>query len=128
MIEQAIRDTLVADSDVTALVGSRVHFAQAPQDVASPYIVLTKISGVRDHAHDGATGLAHARIQLSAFATTYYEAKQIVQAAQDVLQAYSGLMGTVQVDSCLYENETDMFETDTRLYHVTSDYVIWHEE
>jgi len=128
MIEQAIRDVLVADAGVTNLVGSRVHFVQAPQDVDNPYIVLTKISGVRDNAHDGATGLVHTRIQLSVFATTYYEAKQIVQAAQNVLQAYSGLMGTVQVDSCFYENETDTYETDTKLYHVTSDYVLWNEE
>jgi len=130
-IEQAILKELLADSGITALIGERLHYVKAPQDVAKPYVVLLKASGPREYSHDGASELARPRFQFSCFATTYYQAKQIAEAIRSVIEAFSGTMGGdggVEVGSCFYINESDIYEEDTRLFHVAVDYLIWHKE
>jgi len=130
-IEQAILTELLGQSGLTDLIGERIYYVKAPQDVDTPYIVFFKVSAPREHSHDGASGLAHPRFQLSIFATTYYEAKQIAEQVQTALQAYSGTMGGaggVEVGASFYENETDIWEEGQKLYHIAADYLIWHEE
>jgi len=128
LIEQAILDELIGTAGITDLVGQRIYYVKAPQDVTTPYIVFTKVSAPREHDHDGSSGLVGARFQFSVFATTYYEAKQIVVQVQAVLQAYSGTMGEVVVNGSFYQNEVDFWEEDTKLYHVACDYLIWYNE
>lgn len=130
-IEQALKKYLEAQSGLTALVGERIDYVRAPQDVAAPYLVFFKVSGPRVHSHDGVSDLANPRFQFSCFAGTYYEAKQVAEQVQTALDAYSGTMGGaggVSVGACFYENETDIYETDANLFHVAVDYLIWHEE
>jgi len=105
---------------------------QAPQDVEKPYLVVSKISGPREHSHDGAAGLAHPRFQLSAFSQTYSAAKAVIAAVQAALQGYSGTMGGdggVVVGGAFYDDENDLDPGDgTGLFGVAADYIIWHRE
>lgn len=123
---------LLAQSGVTALVADRIHFGKAPQDVASPYIVISKISGPREKSHDGPVGLAHPRFQLSAFAITYGVAKAVIAALQAALDGYKGMMGGddgVFVGGAFYDDENDLDPGDgTGLFGVGADYIIWHNE
>ena len=128
LIEEGLITYLLAQSGVTAYVGEQIHFVHAPQNVTAPYIIIIKISGVREHSHDGSSELAHPRFQLSVFANTYSEVKGIASALQTVLQTYSGTMGSVNVDVVFYDNEVDMYEQETGLYHTALDYIIWHTE
>ena len=131
LIEQGLMTYILAQSAITALVGQRVYFVQAPQDVTKPYIVVTKISGVREHSHDGSNHLARPRFQLSAFSTTYANAKSIASALQTALQGYKGTMGGtggVAVGAVFYEDETDLYEENTGLYQVALDFFITHGE
>jgi len=128
LIEEGLMTYLLAQTGVTGYVGERIHFVHAPQNVTTPYIIIIKISAVREHSHDGSSELAHPRFQLSVFAGTYSGVKTVTAALQTVLQAYSGTMGSVSVDVVLYDNETDMYEQETGLYHTALDYIIWHEE
>jgi hypothetical protein len=128
-IEQALLTELGNAAALVALVGTRIYYVRAPQDVTKPYIILTKISSVRNHAHDGSSHLAVSRFQLSIFATTYKETKDIAAQVQAALQAKSGNIGDspyVETGSILYEDETDMFESDTGLYHCAVDYMVTH--
>lgn len=131
LIEQALMTFLKAQSDVTDLVSTRIYFVRAPQDVSEPYIVVSKVSGPREHSHEGGDGMASPRFQLSSFSTSYATVKGIAAALQTVLQGYSGTMGGesgVKVGNILYSNEVDLYEEDTRLHHVAADYIIWHRE
>lgn len=131
LIEQALITYLLAQSGITDYVGDRIYQVRALQNARTPYLVVTKISGVREHSHDGSSELAHPRFQFSAFSTTYNEAKNIIAAVQTALQGYSGTMGGgsgVSVGACFYENEADYYEIETKLFHVLADYVIWHTE
>lgn len=132
LIEQALMTFLLAQSGITALVGDRIHYARAPQDVASPYLVISKISGLREHSHDGSAHLASPRFQFSAFAETYGAAKVVITAVQEALQGYSGTMGGddgVFVGGAFYEDENDLDPGDgSGLFGVAADYIIWHSE
>jgi hypothetical protein len=131
LIEQAIKKELMDASGVTDLISTRLYYVRAPQDVTKPYVVFFKVSGPREYSHDGASELANPRFQFSCFATTYYEAKQIVTAIRTVLEGFDGMMGGdggVSVGGCFCVNETDIYEDDTDLFHVAVDYLIWHEE
>lgn len=131
LIEQAILTALFANASVKGVVADRIYYVQAPQGVTAPYVVFFKVSGPRVHSHDGASGLAHPRFQFSCFAKTYAAAKQIAGYIQTVLQGYSGTLGGtggVTVRGCFYENETDLYEPDTGLFHIALDFYIWHKE
>jgi len=130
-IEQAVLTELLADSGVTDLVGERIYYVKAPQDVGKPYVVFFKASAPREYSHDGASRLARPRFQFSCFATTYYEAKQIAEAIRAAIEAFSGTMGGdggVEVGSCVCLNESDIYEENTQLFHLAIDYLIWHKE
>jgi len=131
IIEQAIHDELLATSGVTALVGEKIHYVKAPQDVVPPYIVLTKITSNPTYSHDGAVNLCESVIQISIFATTYNSVKLIAAQVKNVLNAYSGTMGGVSgviVNSCFHENEIDLYEEGQELYHLAEEYRLWHNE
>lgn len=120
MIEHAIY------SLISTLCDERIYYVSAPQDVTLPYIVFFKVSALREHSHDGASGLARIRIQFSIFADTYLEAKEIAQTLQVILQGYSGISEGVNINGIFYENETDFYEEGR--YYVNADYIIWHKE
>jgi len=131
LIEQALMTYLLAQTGITDLVGDRIHFVIAPQDVAKPYLVVTKVDSPEVSSHDGPSGLSHPRFQFSSFATTYSSAKTISAALKTALDGYSGTMGgagglTVKIPK--REDENDFYETDSGLHHVASDYIIWHTE
>lgn len=131
LIEQAILKELIGTSGLTALVGQRIYYVKAPQDIESPYVVFSKLSAPREHDHDGASGLASARFQLSIFALTYREVKLIARQIQSVLQAFKGTMGGdggVSVNGAFYQNEIDFWEENIKLYHTDCDYLIWYNE
>jgi len=131
LIDEALITHLLAQTAITALVGRKIYPVIAPQNVVAPYIVVFKVDGPRDHSHDGASHLANPRFQLSVFSTTYSEAKAIAAALQAALEGYTGTMGGaggVAVNGVFYENETDLYEPDTKLYHIAVDYKMWHQE
>ena len=131
LIEQALMTLLNATAALTAVTSTRIYFVKSPQDVTAPYVVVSKISSVRQHDHDGAAGLAQARFQFSCFATTYTVVKTMAAAIQSALQGYSGTMGGaggVTVNGAFYEDETDFWEEESKLYHLALDFLLWHKE
>jgi len=131
MIEYALKTALVENATVNGYVVGRVFYNIAPQDVATPYIVFSRVSGPREYSHDGATGLYRARFQFSAFAESYYEAKSIAVAIQGVLSGASGQLVADPNDTIgasFLDNELDLYEEDTKLHHIAVDYLVWVNE
>ena len=128
MIESALMTKLNAIAGVTALVSTKIYFVKAPQDVTAPYLVIQKISAPRSHSYEGADGLVTSRWQFTAFATTYKSVKDIGDAIRAGLDGFTGLFGAVRVGYCLYDNETDLYDDDARLYGLAADYLINYTE
>ena len=72
-IEAGLYAHLVGSAGVTALVATRVYPLLVPQDATLPAIAYQRISGPRDHTHDGPSGVTPAARFIRA--RTPYEAK-----------------------------------------------------
>lgn len=106
------------------LVGGRVNWPGALQGMATPYLVVAKISSDRDYTHDGYSGLSRPRYQVSVFAPAYVEAKQT---AEEVIAA----MESWKADGIRFApvaGEQDFFVEAAGLYHVPVDFFIHYEE
>jgi hypothetical protein len=133
LIEAALMTYILAQSTITSYVtGSdgrkRIDFMIAKQETAKPYIVISKIDAPGKHTQDGPVAVVDARFQISIFSTTYGQAHQIAAAVKSVLDGYQGLMGEVYIFSCLYDDEQDLYEENTKLFHVPQDYIISYQE
>jgi hypothetical protein len=130
-VEHALLKHLIAQTALTALVGERIYYVNAPQDVETPYIVFFKVSATRERSLTGTSHLVTSRFQFSIFSETYYEAKQIAEQIQLALQDKNneiiGGTGGVRV-SIQYDNEQDLYESEAGLYHIPVEYLIDYNE
>lgn len=113
---------LIAAPAVSALVGARIYPSVAPQGVARPFVVLTLVSAVPSHTHDGlpADLLEAARVQVDTYGTEYDATHTVAKAVDDVLGA---LAGTPL--SATRESMRDGYEPETALHRVTADYFVY---
>src|SRR3546814_21111914 len=64
MMDKALRDRLIADPAISAMVGTRVYWIDRPQSASAlPAIVLQKVSPGRTYTTKGATTLQGTRVQ-----------------------------------------------------------------
>jgi hypothetical protein len=132
-IAAALNKYLLAQSTVTALVGTRIYPLVSPVDCEYPLIVYQEISDVPYHAMGQDASIYSPRFQVSVYAQTYLSAKTVSAAVKTALRDATGTwggVGGVAVDRCLFEFETerlDLGNDDTKtLYFVSQDYIIWH--
>jgi len=130
-VEHALLKHLLAQSALAALVGEKIYYVNAPQEVASPYVVFFKVSAVRETSLTGTSHLVNSRFQFSIFSETYYQAKQIAEQIQLALQDKNneviGGTGGVRV-SIQYDNEQDLYDPETGFYHIPVEYLIYYNE
>ncbi|MDD4986620.1 MAG: DUF3168 domain-containing protein [Dehalococcoidales bacterium] len=131
LIEQALTTELIATTGITSLVGKRIYYLQAPQNVTKPYIVIEKLDSPEISTHDGPSGLASPRFSFSAYAATYSEAKTISAALKTALDGYNSTMGGtggLAIDIPQRDDEWDNYDVELKLYEVISEYTIWYKE
>jgi len=133
IIEHALKTYLEDQSGLTALLGnSKLYYGAAPQDVTAPYLVMNKISSARVHSHSGDSHLARTRIQFTicaSYAGGYKDCKDIADQLRTALQGKTGSIGDspgVEIGSCLYDNETDSYDSNTDQIMLFVDYMIQH--
>jgi hypothetical protein len=132
-IEEAIYAHLITDAGVSALASTRIYPQTIPQDIDLPAIAYQRISGPRISAHDGPTGLARARMQLTCQASTYTAAKGLAMAARRALDGYAGIVtttgnDTVEIEAAFLANEWDGYEVVTGQSTVRVDFMILYAE
>jgi hypothetical protein len=118
---QAVRDALLASSEVVALVDDRIYPSVAPQGVARPFVVLTLVSAVPYHTHADAPAdlLEAARVQARVYGPEYAATHAVSTAIDDVIGALSG-----EPVSATKDNEQDGYEDETALHYVSADYFV----
>lgn len=131
VIEEALSAHLLADANVSALAGTRGYPLLIPQDGDLPAWAFQKISGARLYSHDGPSGIAWPRFQITCQAASYSAAKALVNAIRGSLEGYAGTMGGaggVPVRGIFVDGEVDGYGFDTGTYTVRLDVIIQHEE
>jgi hypothetical protein len=128
-IEADLRTHLVNDSDVSAIVGSRVYPMRLPQGFDLPAISYQRVSGDRSKDLQGSTGHTEPRIQIDCWAKSYGEIKNLAEKLRLSLDRFTGDLGGGQyVHHVSLEGERDMFEEETEILHVSQDYMISYNE
>lgn len=130
---QALYDKMVLVAGITTLVGTRIYLTEAPQNVATPYLVYKTVTPLRDRHLEGRSNLVRSRIQMDAYDTMIANAGQlsVVDIANAVRAGIDGFRGTVSgVDflSVAVDGDQDLTEPGTRMARRSFDVIIWHDE
>lgn len=125
-IEDVIAYRLLADSNVTALIGDRIFPIQAAQNTAAPLIIYTLITTEPTNLLSESVGFVGSRFQFDMWAKTKKEAKTLGNKVRASLDALSGTILGVRVDGTLYEDEFDGYDGEANLFRVSQEYRFWH--
>jgi hypothetical protein len=110
------------------VAGGRRFWVRAPQSTALPYVVMQRISGIRDYVTSGPSGYVQSRVQFDVYASTYGTARTTARALVAALSGHSG--GTIQ--GIFIDSERDLPASDTgevsHLFRVSIDAAIHHGE
>jgi hypothetical protein len=89
-MEEEFRAILLANSGLSALAPTGVHWLARPQGAAYPVVVLTLISEQTGYTYTGPDELQRARVQVDCYALTYAGAKALSRAVLAALSGYRG--------------------------------------
>ena len=119
----AIRAILLADTDVSALVSTRITTGVRPQAQALPAIVLEEQSTETNETKNATSGLDEVRFTVTSFSETYAQALDIGDKCRAALDLFIGQIGTpaVNFDEIRYRSSSeDYYDTnDSGIYHRT---------
>lgn len=83
-----IRALLRADAALSVAASGGISWGMHPQSVALPYVVLTQISGRRDHTISGPSGPRMGMIQADCYATDQAAVEAIASRVEAVLDGH----------------------------------------
>jgi len=133
--EQATYKILVASSNVTNIVGSRVYGGgQAPEDASLPYVTFQVVGDAdRTPVLTGKSPLVAKRIQVNCVTTSYATLVPLAEKVRLALHCYAGTIGTETVRGAFLENELDVTVPrveggDKYVFIKVQDYVVWCDE
>ncbi len=131
-VEEALRNLLLSDAALVALVGTRIYPTQAPASTTFPYGVYQEADRKSVMTYSGPKQLNSYSLDLSWWATTYASAKACGAAAKRVLNGYKGDAG-VAILGIFDETESDDSEQpqhgDERgLFAVSMTLNVWFRE
>ena len=130
-IEAALYYHLTNDTDVKALISARAYPNVIPQDADLPALAYQEISRPGGMAHDGATGIAWPRFQITGQADTYTEVVDLLNKVRIALNGFTGTMGGsggVTIEGCFVKDVHDGYEFATERETRRLDVIIWHQE
>lgn len=131
-MEEALVDFMLRDAGLAALVATRINWQARPQGDALPSISLQRVSGVRDYAMQGPTGLVESRVQVDCWGSTYASALAVARSVRDLLSGVRRNLGSTQLQGAFIDSERHDFEKDGNaaegFHRVSMDFQIWHSE
>lgn len=117
MIPQMVFQKLTTDPGLSALIAERAYPLVLPQAPTMPALTYRKISD---------TGLAQTaavhrdRYQITVYALTYLAAQAVAAALQNALENWT----SANIRSALKVNHVDIYDDDTKLFIVITDYLL----
>ena len=139
MIESVFRDFLLKSPALLALVGTSVFQDRAPQNAATPVLVLRKLRSEGTHDMGFLPGHSATRYRVLASALTFTELVAIREALKG-LDGYSIANATAAgfdtdfnapgttLQSAMVVFETDSFEESSQFFQLVMDWELMHTE
>ena len=128
MIGESMRTHLLSDAGVIA-ISTRIYPHHLPQNVTFPAVTYNIDGDEREEVFGGASSLKTVLVTIDSWGMTYTEVWDLADAIEDALVGSSGDFGTLSppdvVDHVRMERGSfDLFETDTKLYRVSQQFLI----
>lgn len=128
-MEEDLIAALLGNGAVNALVGVNIYWVKADDVVSKPYVILNRISGVRDTTMSGASGLVSSRVQVDCWADYYLDAKKVARAIEGALSGRRFRQGNTEFRGFFLVAERDGYDhsdTPDKLHGTSLDFTIWH--
>ena len=119
----AIRTLLINAPAVAAIVGTDIYGPDTPDPVPYPCIRLHRVSDTR-----GYRVIRGPRLQVSCWAETYAEVRELADAVIALLDGYAGVHDGVLLEGIVFLNGPEFFERETRLHHIPCDFRVTYRE
>lgn len=113
--------TMLGDTRITDVVGDRVYRMRAKQGTREPYIILWMPTHERVGHLRGTTNLEHPVVRFDLFGLNFPILDQLRDTIIDMMTDTNGPFGAI------YRFGTELYEDDTRLYHLMADFSVWHK-
>jgi hypothetical protein len=113
-IETGIKDTLLADSSVTAILGTRLRPMAAGAPEVKPYATYQVTDRKTDAALDGTIAdYRTIEFELGIYGDSFNSVMDASDACRDRLDQFGGTTSGVEFAPCEFESETDVEEVTT---------------
>lgn len=123
MIEDKMRDRLLANAALTAKIGQNMYVNEAPQGLTGSYVVYLLVSETPIHTNTDVTD--ELTIQYSVFADKYADARSIAKIIRDDLDRFTGNLGGISVAEIIFDSMgVSVKEKDSRKAHISYDFRI----
>lgn len=127
--EHALTARIEALTGVTAVVGQRIHWVQAPRNTELPYLVLTVLNDERQPLMEGTQEFRESMVQADFYGASY---DQLIPAREALFTGLgvAGTAGGVRFDPIeVIRVETDAVDMTDGAHAVraSNDLLIWHD-
>ncbi len=124
-IEGALVAHLLADDELTALVGNNLFPLAIPEGEQAPAVVWQRVSSPRTLSLSG-NSADSPRFQFSAYAHDLVLARRITQALNNALDFFVGVLGDKTKVQVIRADYRDSYEHETGLYRSDVDFFIYY--
>jgi len=121
---KAIYSILTSDSDVSAIVGTRVYPQIAAQGAAFPFVVYVLQDTSPSDTKSGVSTLDEVRYDIVVASETYAEVSDLTEKIRTALDRYSGTVAGVVIDSIQFTDLDVNNDPGTETYLTSSEYII----
>ena len=130
-IEEGIYYLLKNTVAVAAIVGTRIYPLNLPQDPTLPALTYQLITPMSIIAHDGKSGTAQCRYQITGFASDPDAVRDLIEEVRICMDGYKGTIGgadTIVVQAMLPDGGYENDDPESGRYMRARDYMIWYDE
>lgn len=127
-IADVLKTRLTAFAGLSALVSTRVHPAEAPQNSTRPYVTYQAVSEFREYGFGGGIGIVRARYQFDVFAEGYASGRAVIEQLRQALDFWSNPSSSPEVIRVFVQGVVDGYEPDTGFFHPIIDFEVIYRE
>lgn len=120
LLRDKVISLLDGASAVRAVVGQRYYSLRAPQTVLQPYIIISMPTHAITSHLKGVTKLENAQVRFDIFGPSYPQLTMLKELIVDMMDQSSTF-------SSVYTFGSEMYEDDTKLYHLVFDFSVWND-
>jgi hypothetical protein len=129
-MEEDLIQYMLADSGISALVATRIHWDERPQGGGLPDIVMHNLGGPIDYHMQGPSGLEQTRIQIDCWSNkSKAESLAIKRAVKAALSGLRANLSGVEIQGMFIDAYNDAFdaaaEASEHYYRHRLDFIVW---